>query len=78
MYNNRIVYRYIDPKEVVLNKNNVTEYNVLCSRCHPPYNALKQSRLYIISINIKRQHRDNTSSSRKGSDNTKQYLYQKQ
>jgi len=25
MYNNRIVYRYIDPKEVVLNKNNVTE-----------------------------------------------------
>ena len=26
MYNNRIVYRYIDPKEVVLNKNNVTEY----------------------------------------------------
>ena len=26
MYNNLIVYRYIDPKEVVLNKNNVTEY----------------------------------------------------
>jgi len=25
MYNNRIVDRYIDPKEVVLNKNNVTE-----------------------------------------------------
>ena len=70
MYNNRIVDRYIAPKEVVLNKNNVTEYNVLCSRCQRPYNALKQSRRYIISINIKRQHRDNISFTGKGRNNT--------